>query len=97
MDILSWIRIGLFGLSAILPILGLRSLMRRALREQHELARADASTSGELSWGEGALILALLRERTKSGPREVIRDFLLIGGGVVAGAVAAIWSVLLEH
>lgn len=98
----------LYLLSALLPLAGLTLLgvtARRALVTARE-AEPRIASGPMIAMGSGDSMqmvpvgnVASAAERAASRPvetwRQVRRDFLLIGGGVVCGVIAGVWSLFI--
>lgn len=89
--------VALYVLSALLPITGLVGLLRSAMREAREYAKAEATVDGvEPSYSQVTVQARFVHRAIPARPRAVRKDFLFIGIGICAGAVASTWSVLLS-
>lgn len=98
----------LYVLSALLPLAGLTLLgvtARRALVISRD-AEPGIAAGPKIAIGSGDSMqmvpvgnVASAAERAASRPvetwRQVRRDFLLIGGGVVCGVIAGVWSLFI--
>lgn len=98
----------LYVLSALLPLAGLLLLgvaTRRALVTARD-AEPNAAAGPRIASGSGETMrmvpvgnVASAADLAASSPaetwRQVRRDFLLIGGGVVCGVIASVWSLFI--
>lgn len=84
----------LFTLSAALPLAGLFGLYRdaRMLVRKLSAGQTDPRNPDTTQWLVTEFMGALTQE-VKERPHRIASDFLLIGGGVVCGATASIWSL----
>ncbi|WP_431785362.1 hypothetical protein [Microbacterium maritypicum] len=83
----------LYSASALLPLAGLFGLYRTARERLVRLSRGkDPKTFSRDDWMENDF-RDVLSEGIIHGPERILSDFVLIGGGVVCGAVAGIWTL----
>lgn len=83
----------LYSASVLLPLAGLWGLYRASKERLVRLARGKApKTVARDDWVFNDY-LDVLSEDIINGPSRIRGDFLLIGGGVVCGAAAGIWSL----
>jgi hypothetical protein len=92
MTTLFWI-ICLLVLSVALPLAGLGGLFVRTRREARMVRAAAESESGRVSAAQTTVIVELLGRAYVDRPGAVFRDFFFIALGLLAGAVAHIWSL----
>ncbi len=88
----------LFALSAVLPIAGFGRLLLRSHRVVRELERMVAER-GASHYTIGDLNRDMpddVREPARAERRDLVWDICLVGVGLVAGAAASIWSLLLS-
>lgn len=86
----------LFSASAILPIAGLVRLYRAARTASIERqAEVDQRGSTEPTFGDfDAFVASWSAELLTEDRKARFVDLLLIGGGLICGASASIWDVL---
>lgn len=83
----------LYAGSAVLPVLGLYRILYRAKADARKLKAAPHRGDG-VSIGQLSTINAMMVRDVLSHPLAIWWDFALVGGGLVAGAAASIWSYL---
>lgn len=79
--------------SALLPLSGLFGLYRSARERVDRLSAGQVSSNPDTQKWPVTTFINELAEDVKYQPRRVLWDFALIGGGVICGAVAGIWSL----
>lgn len=85
--------VALYTLSAAFPLAGLLGLYRAARERLKRLSRGvDPEKFDKKNWVFNDF-LDVLSDDIIHGPGRVLSDFILIGGGIVAGAVAGILSL----
>lgn len=83
----------LYTAAALLPLSGLLGLYFSA---QEALRRLQDGAGGPNASSRAWLVndfFDIAREEMLHRPSRVIRDFALIGGGVLCGSVAGIWAL----
>lgn len=85
--------VGLYLVAAVLPLAGLTGLLRESKRVVRRLSGSQDPRAVDTGQWLVTDTLRVWREATLGRPAAVKRDFLLIGGGVVLGCVASIWSL----
>lgn len=85
----------LYLASALLPLAGLGLLYRQAKADAATLQHITPRADGRGSRNESDAIVGPLARQLRGRPKAVLVDFSLIGVGVIAGAVASIWSLFL--
>lgn len=86
--------ISLFLVAAILPLTGLVGLYVEAARQARTYSTVPAAEQGAVSWAQSGALLAAHSERVRTWKTAALRDFSLIGGGLIAGVAASIWAVI---
>jgi hypothetical protein len=86
--------VGLLVISAVLPLIGLFGLWRSATREARYLAKAPKANDGSrMSMGQATAAMKLLAAAYERRPSAALRDFVLIGSGIVIAFIANVWSL----
>lgn len=85
-----WIVAFLYVLAAALPAWGLIRLFLAARREAATLSDLTENSYGFVQSG-----VLILTRQIVARPRGIASDFFFIGGGVILGAVASVWSLFL--
>lgn len=80
----------LYVLSAVLPIVGLVKLSSRARAEAERLIEANYGETQELTVNGMGVLGNVLFQAAIVRPRAIAVDFLLVGGGLILGALASI-------
>jgi hypothetical protein len=83
----------LFAASALLPLCGLFGLYRDARRVVLELSAGQDTKNPDTGKWQVTDFMKVMTSEVKNRPANILFDFVLIGGGVVCGAVASIWSL----
>lgn len=90
-----WAMIVLFVIAVLLPFIGLVGVYRFSVKEAHTYKQAEPISDGAgMSFGQFDALTNSTHERMQGAPTYALRDFLLIGSGLVAGAAASIWAVV---
>lgn len=86
----------LYALSVLLPLGGLFGLYRTAVTTVEEMNRVAGLDRKSTETGKWLVteFFGVLRYEMLDRPRRIRGDFILIGGGVVCGAVASVLAVL---
>lgn len=91
--VIPWIVL-LYGAGAVMPIVGLVGLYRKA---RAEAVRFDEGLEGapDDSWQALIATLPTTVSAIRRRPAAVVLDLALIGGGVAASTAASIWSLFI--
>ncbi|WP_416443468.1 hypothetical protein AB3K78_11825 [Leucobacter sp. HNU] len=83
----------LYVLSAVLPLIGLVRLFRKARGERDSALKANYGQSSGVTFNAVGPLLESLLAATVRRPQEVKSDLGLVGGGIVLGGVASVLGV----
>lgn len=83
----------LYVAAAILPGIALWRVFR-ASRDEAAIYEQAPDIGDQMSVGQHDVMMRILHQRMRRGPVFVLTDAVLVGGGLVLGAVASIWAVV---
>lgn len=87
--------LGLYVLSAVLPIVGIARLFGVAKRDALQIGNAAPSKSGAApSMGQVNVAMPIVVHSIRTRPSQVRADIWLIGAGVAFSALAGILSIV---
>lgn len=87
--------VALLTASALLPLAGLANLYWASRDTVKRLSAGKDPRNPNTNEWLVVDTMKVVREDIAFRPSRVLRDFALIGGGVLCGAVGGIWSLLL--